>query len=156
MPTDGPTPTRPIKEATSQRERDLVAFWELAIPSLSKALPIFATTRPRPYAFITKSVRGTTYRVNIKLDDASMWVMVRGRTSGETAARFERLRKGQGALKEAFGEGIGFVGPEDATHPFIGARLSDRGMRNRDAWAEVIQDIVANAVRFYEAVQPFA
>lgn len=28
-------------------------------------------------------------------------------------------------------------------------------MRNRDAWAEVIQDIVANAVRFYEAVKPF-
>lgn len=146
---------RPIKEATSDRERDLVAFWERALPRLMEAIPIFATVRPRPYPFVTKSIRGTTYRINIKLDDTSMWVMVRGHTQAETVARFAELRKADDAVKEAIDSEVGFVGPEDAAHPFIGAKLSRLGIRDREAWDQVIHETVANAARLYKAVQPF-
>jgi hypothetical protein len=155
VPNPVATTQRPIKEATSDRERDLVAFWERALPPLIEAIPIFGTVRPRPYPFVTKSIGGTTYRVNVKLDDTSMWVMVRGRTGAETAARFERLRGAEAAVREAIDTRVGFVGPENATQPFVGAKLSRRGIRDRDAWDEVVRETVTNASRLYEAVQPF-
>jgi hypothetical protein len=154
VPNERAVPHRPIKEATSERERDLVAFWERALPPLIEAIPIFATVRPRPYAFITKSIRGTTYRINVKLDDTSMWVMVRGKTKAETAARFAKLRQGANAIDEAVASRVGFVVGGTA-EPFIGAKLSDTGLRDREAWDLVIRETVINARRLYEAVQPF-
>lgn len=146
---------RPIKKAATQRERDLLSFWTRALPELARAIPALATVRPRPYPFITKSIRGTTYRINAKLDDMSMWVMVRGKTDEETAARFQRLRRAEPAVTEAIGPGFGFVDPEHAAHPFIGARLAEQGIRDRRHWDPVIRETATKAARLYEAVQPF-
>lgn len=154
VPNERAAAHRPIKDATTERERDLVAFWERALPPLIEAIPIFATVRPRPYAFVTKSIRGTTYRINVKLDDTSMWVMVRGKTNAETVARFAKLQQAADAIEEAVDSRVGFV-VGDTAQPFIGAKLSDTGLRDREAWDQVIRETVTNARRLYGAVQPF-
>lgn len=146
---------RQIRAPSSQRELELVRFWQVALPVLAGSVPAFASARPRPYPFLTKSAQGVTLRANIKTDNASVWAIV-GNSSGASAnERFGRLAAHKDEVEARFGGRLGWATPADVKVPFVWATASTRGLNDRDAWPAITRELASTMRRLADAVHPF-
>ena len=149
LPGDG----RGIKAATTAREAKLEAFWRLAVPLASARNPMFDAMRPRPYPFVTRSVGGITYRMNIKTKDASVWVVFGGQDAAKRRARFERLLSNAGAVEGVFGAPLAWE--TSSLEPFVWSKASKAGLDDEGRWGQTAAELADALVRLSAAVAPF-
>ena len=138
---------RRMKPVSSERDARLQAFWMLVVPRASALDPLFESIRPRPYPFVTKSTGGITYRMNIKKDNASVWVVFGGR---DARSRFDRLHASARFVEEAFGGSLNWE--QGTVDPFIWAKASASGLDDEARWEQTALELADAMTRLASAV----
>jgi hypothetical protein len=109
--------------------------------------------RARPYGFVTRSIAGITYRMNVKADNCSVWVVVSRRDPAARAEALASLQLNQRLIERAYGREIEVVG--GTAEPFVWARASEAGLQDRERWPTTAGELAAAMARLFAAVQPY-
>ncbi len=121
-------------------------------------IPQFESVSPPPYPHLTKSFQGITIRLNVKLQNASVWLLIRRTTKLESESIYRRLILHREEIERQLPDTVWWddrtAGQWDSL--FLACRANGTaGLIDHTRWPEVYADLISTTLMLLGAVAPY-
>ena len=155
----GTTPE--VKEVGLQKkekaERHILRyeFWEQILEKALEKTPLHANSSPGTGSWLSASVGdGIYFSYIIRMHDAQVRFYLESSNTQKNKKRFDQLFVRKDEIEETFGEPLTWLRHDEFISSRIDYDVIDLGLRDKDKW-ELVQDQMINAMlRLYQAFEP--
>jgi uncharacterized protein (TIGR02391 family) len=144
------------KRVPTESDSLLMEFWAQLLHQANQRTDLHARNTPAGGAILTAAsgARHILYLYRIRMHDAEAGLLIQRETLEETKRAFDRLSRSKDVIEERFGGSLVWLRQDDVLVSYIKAMVKSGGLRDRDRWPEIHEEMVDAMVRFEKAIAP--
>jgi hypothetical protein len=140
-------------------ERHLVRkeFWSQLLPRSKSKMQLFSKKAPsiEHYLGVGAGKKGITYNYIIAVDHARVELYIDNGHGDWNKSAFDSLAKNKQKIEDAFGDSFKWERLDDKRASVIRFSLTEFGLRDKDKWPELQDQMIEAMIKFEKAFGPY-